>query len=88
MKDCKTMSFDRGCGDFHLAGIEGEPMRLYHKVSAYPIAEAATTEEMIAKIEALCDDLTAIRYDIRFGGDKLYGMYLPKEPDETEEAEA
>lgn len=88
IQECTTMSFDRVCGQYLLSGALDSPLRLYHMGSNDPIAEARTVEEMVAKIEALEDNLAALRYDMRYGRRELYGLYFKEEEPKTEETEA
>ena len=87
LKDCKTTSFDRVCGQYLLSGAADQPLRLYHMDVTDPILEAATVEEMAEMIQQLEDDLDALRYDLRYPPKNLYGLYLKPEegakPEET-----
>lgn len=85
IQECTTMSFDRVCGQYLLSGALDRPLRLYHMGSNDPIAEARTVEEMVAKIEALEDNLAGLRYDMRYARRELYGLYIKEE--EPKEAE-
>lgn len=82
LRDVKTMSFDRVSGAFLLNGSAGEPLKLYHMGVTDPIAEAATIDEMMEKLQELEDDLASLRYDLRYPHSCVYGIYQKNEPEE------